>query len=54
MVQESRFGLMEQNMKVNGETTKLTEKESSGMLTVMSTKVIGKKTKQTDSVFTLM
>jgi hypothetical protein len=42
MDKDNRYGLMEPNMKVNGETTKLMAKESSGMPMEMFMKAIGR------------
>ena len=47
MATVSKFGLMVPAMKVTGGTTRLVEKESFGMLTVISSKVSGRMTKQT-------
>lgn len=44
---ESKYGLIMQNMRVNGEKIKPMEEESSGMLTVISMKVSGRTTKPT-------
>ena len=44
---EFKYGLIMQNMRVNGEKIKPTEEESSGMLTVISMKVNGRTTKPT-------
>ena len=45
MARELKFGLMERNMRVNGSRTRLTVKESSGMLMVTFMRVSGKMTK---------
>ena len=45
MARELKFGLMERNMRGNGSRTRLTVKESSGMLMVTFMRVSGKMTK---------
>ena len=54
MVRVRRYGQMELNTKVNGLTTKLMEKENSGMLMVTSMMVIGLMIRQMVMVFTCM
>lgn len=52
MGQVSKFGLMGQNMKVNGNITKQMEEANFGMLMVMFTKEIGKMIRQMAMEFT--
>ena len=47
-----KSGLITQNMRVNGERTKLMEEVNFGTLTVISMKASGKMTKPMDTVFT--
>ena len=49
--QVSKFGLMAQSTRVNGNLTKQMAKVNFGMRTVMSTKVIGRRTKQVVMAF---
>ena len=51
MVLVFKFGQMGLNTKENGEAIKLTERESSGMLTEIILKDIGRMTKQTAMAF---
>ena len=51
---ENRFGQMVLNTKDSGKTTWLTARVDSGMLTETYMKAIGRKTKRTATVFTLM
>ena len=52
MDQESKFGQITQNTKVNGVKTKLMDVENSGTLMAISMKVNGRKTKPMVMVFT--
>lgn len=50
----SKFGLTALVMRVSGKTIRLMEKESSGMLTVMSSMENGKMIRQMDMAYILM
>ena len=54
MVQVFKYGLIMLDMKVNGEKTKLTVGENSGMRMVISMRVSGKMIKQMVMVSTFM
>ena len=51
---ESKYGLMEQDMKENGEKIKHLEEESFGMLMEMSSTENGRMTRQMGMAFILM